>query len=261
MKNRCQQFVQWLEKEPSNLPESWREHLQHCSRCATLWHGKRAYHKLIQSMRSEPVPSCQLPWNAVASRLTQPAPQPRFSLRLVGAIATASALAIAFSIAWVLLGDIERNHSTVFGPPSPQKVARVPDQPVQQKASTSSVPVHSDGEFKISSPTPSPKATSLSFSFEASKSSAQPQSGHFAGDGIQETPTVIASARGFGTTRGGEHRERSHLVMLPPEPITPLGDDQVEYLPIQYGQRTEADSVQTTETVEETRYEGIICSF
>lgn len=258
MNKLCRQFEKWLEQEPSDLSGSWREHLQHCSRCATLWHRDRAYRKLIQNMRSEPVPSCQLLWITMASRLTQPAPQSRSSFRLAWTVATASVLVIAFSIAWILLGDIERNHSTVVVPPSSHKVARVPEQFAQKKTSTPPAPVHSDGELKRSATTPSPKAISLSLSPEASEDSAHSLVGE-----IQETPKVIASTRGFGAMRGGEHRARYNLVMLPPEPIKPLGDhDQVEYLPIQYGQRTETDSAQKMETIEETKYdEGIICSF
>lgn len=251
MRNLCRQFAEWLESEPSGLTETWRAHLESCATCRALWQQEQAYRALLKQVRAEPVPACQLRWEAIALRL-QTRPQrrilwaPRFAWGLGIALAVGIAIGLWFQITPRTQNPDSAVRLSQRESASPERAelrwrsAGSEAQPfaAAEPVLTEPKPTHSDGE-----PEASPKA-------------------------VPEARMRIARAPEPTSMRGTVRPTATQITMLAPEPIVPLGDTpQTEYLPVRYGEPASAAEVaggmpsETQHAMEGVDENAIICSF
>ncbi len=250
MRNPCRQFAEWLESEPSGLTETWHAHLEVCAACRALWQQEQAYRALLNQVRSEPVPVCQLRWETIASRLeTRPQRRTLWMPRLAWGLGMALAVGVAIGLWFQMAPPTQSPASVRISQRKPAPAAHADwrrestaseTQPITaaEPVLTEPKPTHSDGESAVL-----PKA-------------------------IPEARMRIARAPESASMRGAVRPASTQITMLTPEPIVPLDDTpQTEYLPVRYGEPAAtaeaaraipSETQHATEGIDEN---AIICSF
>lgn len=250
MKNLCRQFAEWLESEPSGLTQTWRAHLEACAACRTLWQQEQAYRALLKRVRSEPVPACQMRWEAIASRL-EPRPQRRilWAPPLAWGLGMILAVGVAIGLWFQIMPRAQSSDSAVR---------------VSQPETISSAGIELRGESAASEGQPFAVAEPVLTEPNPTHSDGEPETSPKA---VQK-PYQIARAPEPTTGRGWTRPSPSQITMLSPEPIEPLDDaPQAEYLPVRYGEPTATAEAaggapaENQHAMEGTDENAIICSF
>lgn len=260
MKKLCGQFVEWLESDACELPRVWREHIQQCATCAKLWRREQAYRKLVSKVRSEPVPNSRIAWGAIATRLPQPTPQSNRTVRLAWSLAISVSLIIGGW--WLLQNSTNRNELLPAIAHKPTVPSSKPTDTVKPNAKPMTMTLNLSAPHSDGVPSTSPQRRIARTAPPKSESPALTSPGD---NELAFTRKYWSEeARHFGNSWGIERTPHTEVAMLMFEPIEPLNEEQVEYLPVQYGEpSTPHDQARTPqpESNQEGTHDAILCSF
>lgn len=242
MRSDCKRFELWLVESETPMPEALKAHLERCPTCAERWQEEQRYRRLLQEVRSAPMPSTQVRWEQVQRRLAERAVQRTggFGWRavLAGAFGVLLMLAVGMGVWW--LSGSSQTISTSFnasegqGAPSAEQSL---DTPVEI---ASAPPAPSEAtSFALPTPSEEPLPTRRVKRPEslATQVARLPEP-----SGIMGLRTY--SARGGSSMPQREEPEENaplEIEILPTEPIVPQGSEQTEYLIVNYQQYPTAE--------------------
>ncbi len=260
MKNACKQFVEWLESEGTNLPPNLMAHRELCPECQREYEMECAYQRVLDTVRSEPVPTTNLQWSHIADKLNQPAKQarPRLAWRPLWAPALAFGVMVGLGLLFWMNSPNERTElaqvakgSESGGAVMMRMEALPPDTAVSSDGEVSepSAPVYSDTVKPFAGAEEEPNTLRL----EARIPSSSPEY-----DMVprRQELAMAPSETARPSARNGEPALRTAPVALQTlelEPIIPQGSENAEYLPVQYSSEPSATEAQAND--------AIICSF
>ncbi|MEN3002363.1 MAG: hypothetical protein ABDI19_11065 [Armatimonadota bacterium] len=246
-----------------DLPEWAKAHLRQCPACAQEWQREQWYRRVLQAVRQEPVPVCQLRWGQVQARLaTRPAQlRPfRWQFAFSGALASVFVLIVLGLFGFFYLGDfsvprgkLAPNELAMRTPAEAQSLAKSQEAPDETRMlSIESLPPavlkKPNGSDAVAPQSALPKADSKHASASAGEPkrlamaappSQHPRAARAAASAPPSTPSPAAGLMLDSRREQGEpfaaNSAKDAVALLPLPDVRPETAENAEYLPVQYG--------------------------
>ncbi len=243
MRHLCKQFELWLAEPEMPMPEALKAHLERCPTCAERWQEEQHYRRLLDAVRSAPMPSTQVRWEQVQRRLAERAVQRAgrplgWTATLVGAFGVLVMLAVGAG-AWWLRGDSKANLASSSAPS--RQVEAPAEKPIAPPVEIALTPTEPP-EARLAG-TVAPSGESLPRARMKPPESSPTELARLS------SSAGIAGLRTYSARSGSPvaHREDPEanapleIEILPVEPIVPHGSEQTEYLAFNYQQHPTAE--------------------